>query len=421
MGIVLTIFAVGVTFVSPLASLMLFVVLAPFGVISDFTGIDFRTYWALALAIYVAFHQLRYKPRIPAGARLVWCLFTGAAAVVLWMRGANLEPAEFEKARFLFQYFIVGSFSAAAIIELPRTWRNQRLIAYAFTLAVAWTSVVCIAEGVLSWHAGTPHRVTGTLGNPNYMAAFLAICATSLLLLQSRDAVHKWHAYPVVLMAWIACGFTMSRTGLLTAVVGFVLHRTCMTPHARRLRQLVISSFVIGSLCLLLAFYMTRARAEYESAPLTASQESMAHLAQSVSDLGRLEVALYAVKLFRENPAFGVGFATLTARNYDENGIYLTTHDTYLQLLTGTGIVGSMLFAIVVCKLMRNLPRGQRLYLLPVGACFCVIAFSGDYLQSVEMFVALAVCYSAALPLCVQVPLTAAPPSLLRTTSETPQ
>ncbi len=406
MGITLTIFGAGVTCVSPLVSLMLFVILAPFGVISDFTGIDPRTYWALALAICVAFHQLRYKPRIPASARLAWCLFTAVAAVVLWMRGANLEAAEFAQARFLLQYFILGSFSAAAIIELPRTGRDQRRIAYAFTIAVAWTSVVCIVEGALSWRAGTPQRVTGTLGNPNYMAAFLAISATSLLLLQSRNAVHKWHAYPVVLMAWIACGFTMSRSGLLTAVVGLVLHRACMTPRTRRLRQLAISSFVVGAFCLLLAFYMTRARAEFESASFTASQASTAHLAQSVSDLGRLEAAMYAVKLFRESPVFGVGFATLTARNYDENGIYLTTHDTYLQLLTGTGIFGTLLFAILVYKLVRNLPRGQRLYLMPVGACICTSAVSGDYLQSVEMFVALAVCYLVVLPLCVQVPLT---------------
>ena len=396
MGIVLTIFGIGLTAASPVLSLMLFVALSPFGVISDFTGIDPRTYWALALGVRVAFHQLRYKARIPIGAQVVWGLFTLTAAVVLWTRGANLESAEFEKARYLLQYFIAGSLVAAALIELPRAWRDRRRIAYAFTVAVAWACGAAIIQGVYLWYSGSPGRVTGTLGNANYMATFLAASATALLLLQARGWVDKRHAYPVIVLACLACGFTMSRTGLLAVTLGLLLHRACNSTNPRRWRQFVVTGVVVGAVFGGLALYVTKVRPQITYSG-DARGERLGQLSQAISDLSRLHSLLFSVKLIQDSPVLGTGFGTFPARNYDANGVYLNTHDTYLELLTGTGIRGALLFGVLIRALVRAIPRSQRRWLLPWAVCLGVNAAFGDYLQSIEIFVVFAISYAAVL------------------------
>ena len=127
-------------------------------------------------------------------------------------------------------------------------------------------------------------------------------------------------------------------------------------------------------------------------------QDRATQFGQAVSDLGRLEAGLYALRLIKESPGLGVGFATFTARNYNENGIYLATHDTYLQLLTGTGIVGALLVGLLFYQLLRRISGRLRLFLLPTGLCFLVNAGFGDYMHAIDIFVVMAIAYVAVSP-----------------------
>lgn len=403
MGIALVLLGVGLTAVNAPASLFLFILLTPFGVISNFTGVDPRTYWAVALAIRALVDQVTYKPRVSPMLRLTWVCFSVLAGIVLWLHGSDMDPMEFQKARFLFQYFVAASIAWFAIVQLCHTASDRLRLAVAFTISVVWVSVVAVAEGIYLWLIGSPARVTGPLGNPNYLAAFLGVAAMVLLLLKARQIIPGKYVYPAAGLALVACGFTMSRTGLTAAVIGLILHRACSSSNPRRLRQAVLGSIAFAVLSAAFVFYFPNLRTRTTFAPANSEQAKTAGLAQAVSDLGRLQAGLYAITLFRENPVFGVGLSTFAGRNLSDNGLYLTTHDSYLQVLVGTGITGALLIVALIYYFLSELPTQRRLWLVPVAACLALDAAFGDYMQSIDIFVALAVACVAVSPVWIEV------------------
>ncbi len=92
----------------------------------------------------------------------------------------------------------------------------------------------------------------------------------------------------------------------------------------------------------------------------------------------------------------GAGIGTFAARNYDKNGIYLVTHNTYMEVLAETGLLGAALLAFGICWLWRGLLRASRICLVPTVTCWCFNAAFIDYLYLIHISVALAVAYVAA-------------------------
>jgi O-antigen ligase len=117
----------------------------------------------------------------------------------------------------------------------------------------------------------------------------------------------------------------------------------------------------------------------------------LAIASQEAEDLTRLEAAQFAVQEFLEQPVFGAGFSTIAERNYATNGFYVTTHDTYAQVLAGTGLVGGALIALMIVSVFRSIPRSVKRYALPACAEFAFCSFFADFLQSVEIFVMFAI------------------------------
>ena len=120
----------------------------------------------------------------------------------------------------------------------------------------------------------------------------------------------------------------------------------------------------------------------------------MASIVQEAEDLSRLEAVQFAWKTWEEHPIFGVGVNTLAARNLKATGIYATTHDTYMQILAGTGIAGFLLMSTLVMSLIRKIPRPNRRYLLPFFVVLCLCSFFGDYMQSIEILVMFAILFA---------------------------
>jgi len=93
------------------------------------------------------------------------------------------------------------------------------------------------------------------------------------------------------------------------------------------------------------------------------------------------------------HPILGSGFGTFAASNYNVNGFYVATHNTWLQLFAGTGAVGTILLGILLAILARSLRKRGRVLYLPVAGCFLVNSLFGDYLQSIDVLTILALMY----------------------------
>ena len=122
-------------------------------------------------------------------------------------------------------------------------------------------------------------------------------------------------------------------------------------------------------------------------------RERLVEAGQTVEDLSRLEAFRYSLQLAGEHPLAGVGFGTFAARNYQANGFYVSTHNTLMQVLVGTGLPGGILIFCLIVALLRPLPLQQRRQLFPAAAAFGICSLFGDYLQAIEILVFFAILY----------------------------
>jgi O-antigen ligase len=122
-----------------------------------------------------------------------------------------------------------------------------------------------------------------------------------------------------------------------------------------------------------------------------AGETRIAAMSQELEDLTRLEALQFSVQQFLEEPVFGVGFSTIAERNYAANGLFVTSHNTYAQVLAGTGLVGGALIVLAIVGVFRRIPPSMTKYLIPLSAEVGFCAFFGDFLQSIELFVIVAV------------------------------
>lgn len=411
MGVIIFILGLALAVASPILALQLLLVLAPFEIISTFTGVDPRTYLAAALALRAVYDQAAHGTRIPVRVQVVWSAFILISMVVFWSHAAGLDASELEKSRYIFQYVIVASFAAFATLQLCHGTRDLRRLVSAFSFSVVWVSIATIVEGIAISLRCSGERITGPLGHQNLLGCFLAISATMILMLQVQGLLSRRYSYFVLLLAWVGCALALSRASIIAATVGYLLHWfcTCSSPH--RIRRLIVGSLSVLAVSLLLAATITEARLQLLMQH-DARHEKAAQFSQSLSDLGRLEASLFAVNLFEQHPVFGAGIGTFAARNYNGNGIYLATHDTYLEVLTETGLLGAALLTLSICLLWRGLPRANRILLLPAAATCCLNAALIDYLYLMSIFLALAIAYLAALPYKPSVQVASGTPSV---------
>jgi len=150
------------------------------------------------------------------------------------------------------------------------------------------------------------------------------------------------------------------------------------------------SSAVIGAAGAGAYLFDYRQQVTFSSDP---GRADLATASQAEEDFTRLEAALYAVELIGDHPILGSGFGTFAASNYNVNGFYVATHNTWLQLFAGTGAVGTILLGILLAILARSLRKRGRVLYLPVAGCFLVNSLFGDYLQSIDVLTILALMY----------------------------
>ena len=386
-----------VTWVSPLASVYLFVLASPLGVVNDAVGWDPRARWAILLCVRGAWEWwktgITYVPSITAK---IWVLFVAFAAVGLWVGAADLVPDDVSEAKSIFLGLVGGTAALYAIWQLIRTKREFEILIAVFAASVVIASTVGIVQAVVGYgSADASGRITGPLRNANYFATYLALAATTVALMIRSRVINRRYGYLVCALAALTCALTLSRTGTVAAVVGLSLAASVRW-HKRILSLRVLGIMTAAGLVgvgLLTSYILESRRGiTYSADSTTQSFETI----QAAEDLSRLEAFRYSVQLTGEHPLAGVGFGTFQSRNYAKNGLYVTTHNTVMQVLVGTGVLGGVLMVLVIICLIRPLPVPARRYLFPAAATFGICALFGDYLQSLEIFVMFGVLYLSA-------------------------
>ena len=384
-----------VTWVSPLVSLYLFVLISPIGIGGELVGWDPRTRWAMLLCLRGAWEVFRTNVNyVPSTACKLWAGFTVVAVAGLWAGGRGLLADEMEASWTLLLYFIAGSCGAYGISQLVRKRHQIRALCMVFAASVLVVSSIGILQALARYKLSEPtDRISGSLGSANYFATYLALAATTLVLLVRSGAIKRWQGVVPCAAAMAACVLTLSRTGIMAVLVGVGL-ALVVRPERRLVSPRTIAATAAAAVlgAVLLAGYLL----EYRRNVTNSDDSRLAQLAeasQAVEDLSRLEAFRYSVQLTTEHPLAGIGFGTFAARNYDANGFYVVTHNTVMEVLVGTGIAGGILLLCLIVSLIRPLDIQGRRYLFPTGVASGICSLFGDYLQSIEVFVVLAVLY----------------------------
>jgi O-Antigen ligase len=378
----------------PFGSVCLLVVLSPWSIFAmDVLGWDPRLVWSVVLALRAS---VLPSSTITAGLpRMAICSALGFAVVSylrLQVETAQIPAEELSGAVVGLWYFVSGICAGYAILKLTNT--NEKAIRLAFAGALS----LLIATGFGLFQAGASYaagisatRISGSAGNPNYYAAYLALGAT-VMFTSWRLRLPAWRLYRVAaLAATAACILTFSRMGTVACFLGMALAALVTgTRKAVNWKLIAVSIIALTAVVGLARSYLADVRNTFPSSGDSVDTE-LAMASQEEEDLTRLEAAQFAVQEFLEQPIFGAGFSTIADRNYVANGFYVTTHDTYAQVLAGTGLVGGALIALMILSVFRSIPRSVRRYALPACAEFAFCSFFADFLQSVEIFVMFAI------------------------------
>jgi O-antigen ligase len=197
-------------------------------------------------------------------------------------------------------------------------------------------------------------RFTGTLGNSNKLAKTMLLVIFSSLVLLSLSTTKGWfkiYHYISIILSFYIIILTVSKKAMILAPLMILLSFS--------FKNLKIKNILIFALLLyvgvkLLFIYGDIAQLESLSALVEKRFVGMMNMIDGsssgdASSKERAYLIYEGLNIFENNPVFGIGLNN--ARYF--LGKY--THNNYLELLIGVGILGTMLFYTVYLFTIRNI------------------------------------------------------------------
>lgn len=258
--------------------------------------------------------------------------------------------------------YAVSAVLFLVVLVAVRTREDLRLV----LVAMVSGAVVAAAVGAVNPPAdATEGRLTSTILDPNLLAASLvagAALAGGLYAL-SRSGAGRMLAALAGLICVMSLLFTGSRGGLLAAVLTLVA--AVALTGGRRLRIAVAAIALIGTVAIFFAAFAPSDLSERLTQP-TRGEERIQE--------GRTTIWQVAWRGFEQNPVGGLGagnFRVSSRRYVLEPGVLVRTdeviekpqvvHNAHLEVLTELGMVGAVLFAVLVgCSLGSTVLAGRR-------------------------------------------------------------
>jgi O-antigen ligase len=329
----------------------------------------------------IAFTFLSFVALVPTagGSALSFLKIAGLLLGLSWL-SSNTWRGERGQANFLTEYstltYTVICFlgwvglsqlwaqnPAATITDFSRYALNAVLFLIVFSAirkqsdvsqlmaAVLAGAVVAAAYGMLhpaSTDQAEVDRLSGTIGNANELAAVLVVgAALGLGLVSSlrNSPTLRLLAISASMFCVLAIFLTLSRTGLVA--MGFALLASVAIAGRWRARATIVT--------LLVAF----AAVGYFTA--IATPQARERVTEAGNGTGRTDLWTIGVRMVKDKPLIGVGagnFSTVSVHYLLQPGALTRSdfivdtpkvaHNTYLEILAETGIVGFSLFVTIL-------------------------------------------------------------------------
>ena len=194
----------------------------------------------------------------------------------------------------------------------------------------------------------------GPYVNKNHFAGFMEMvipCGAALLFFQFQKSQKALILYAVILMG-AGLGFSMSRGGWISFLIGCIIYAILLFPLSRKKGAVASAGIAAGIVILCIAaFYFIGITPIIQKVESTVDDE---YLGME----GRYHIWESSFQSIKENPWLGKGAGTYPYlfQKYRPRGIFkrvMFAHSDYIQILFETGIVG-LLFIIIML--------GERIY-----------------------------------------------------------
>jgi O-antigen ligase len=195
-------------------------------------------------------------------------------------------------------------------------------------------------------------RYGGLWGDMNEFAALLLVMIplSVMNIIVSRGKIYKFVSIAISATLTIGVVLTYSRGGFLALCVMIVLAIFKISTGRNRIKILAISiPCMIAAFALIFYFFSADIVARMETLSVLSNQDMVAK-----DDSLRLRYYFYfelAPKIFSEYPILGVGLRQIILHN----PYHYVTHNTFLEVLTATGIMGFIPFILMIFLTWKEL------------------------------------------------------------------
>lgn len=262
-------------------------------------------------------------------------------------------------------------YAVALIFVIVVSTMHSRRVAQMVVLAFVVGAVLSVAYGLAGGVSGSQAanvasyggRLGGANGDPNFLAAGIvpAIALAAVLIAVVKEIPERFHTVGrtglVLALTILTIGLvaTASRGGLVAFIVGLLLSFV-LFPGQRR--------WVMSVVLILVAVV---------AVGFTAYPSALDRVTSVGNGSGRTDQWTVALRIVRAHPIGGVGDANyvVVARDYTRQPGTLTearylvdspevAHNTYLQFVSETGIIGLLLFVAVAVLCLASGFRAAR-------------------------------------------------------------
>lgn len=262
-----------------------------------------------------------------------------------------------------FVRYIAQIFLFLVLATLTLNYREAKFLKTVFIIATviyaAMTIYSCIQAGSARY-IHSPILLFNTKIDPNFIGIPF-VAASSLVLdniLTEKRKLVNIVIYSVIVIAIV---YTASRSNFMCLAVSNIL----VIFNFLRKRNIKLGLRILGLLLfLVIAIYGIR----FISVEYTDQWTRMIEFGES-GDNGRYDLWERAFSVFYSSPLFGNGLGHMVS-SYGK-----ATHNTYLQLLCETGIIGSLLFLSAIFIILKKLRNCNNVYFILFLCMLLQVAF----------------------------------------------
>lgn len=209
-------------------------------------------------------------------------------------------------------------------------------------------------------------RATGPLGDPNFFAQIVVVFVPISLerLFHEKNTINRMFAVLCLATSILTVIITYSRGGLIAMIIGVIVYFLFYPPKRNQV-VVVIVAMIIGY------SFLPRNYVERLMTLTMFFQDNSAARLNERSLQGRLSENLAALEMIKDKPFFGVGlnsYKYLFPTYSKKLGLALVAtereaHNTYLEILSETGIVGFLVFSLMFGSCIYGLIKARELFL----------------------------------------------------------